>query len=107
MGDRNGFVRTWWFSLLGDKIVVAAVLGSFAPAAFSMWLFKHSQVLAGAVLGTAWLLLFTMPILTLQRRRLVRLSVSIAGALIILAVLAFVFATEYLTGPGKTGPAGW
>ncbi len=85
-----GNSRSWWFHLFGDKIVLATAFAALAPAIYALISLRRSQLLLGFVLGVVWLVPFGLLLVALHNRRIVRLPISIACTVAVLAAAAFV-----------------
>jgi hypothetical protein len=88
------FVKTWWFSMFGDRLVVVALFLALAPAAFAILLIHESHLLLGVGLALVWLLFQSVLLIALHNRRVVQLSVSMTCTL--LAIMGFIVAVYQL-----------
>jgi hypothetical protein len=77
--------------MFGEYLVVVALFASFAPAAIAMWFISHSRYLWGIPIVVLWLILHSYIILLLDRRKIVRLPISVIGSLLIVVALGFIF----------------
>ena len=87
---RSTFGKHLWF-LFGERLLIACVLASIAPGAYSIWLFRKSDYWAGLLIGVAWLLFFLLLATTMHRKGIVRLGLSLTAAVAVL--LAWTVAT--------------
>jgi hypothetical protein len=78
--------RSWWFVLLGDRIVATIAMLSPAPAIYAIWLAHQSRYLAGAAVGIAWFVADSTLLIALHNRRVVRLAISVPCTLVVLVV---------------------
>jgi hypothetical protein len=75
-----------WF-LFGERLLVAGVLVAIAPGAYAIWLLRKSEYSTGFVVLATWLPLFLLLTITMHRKGIVRLWLSLsATAALLLAV---------------------
>jgi hypothetical protein len=84
MIERSYENRSWWFVLLGDRIVAAIAMLSLAPAIYAIWLVHQSRYWVGAALGVAWFVSDSILLIALHNRRVVRLAISVPCTLVVL-----------------------
>jgi hypothetical protein len=82
--------RSWWFVLIGDRIVATIAMLSLAPAIYAIWLVHQSRYLAGAVVGVAWFVSDSILLIALHNRRVVRLAISVTCTLVVLVAVSLV-----------------
>ena len=74
MIERSYENRSWWFVLLGDRIVAMIAMLSLAPAIYAIWLVHQSRYWGAAALGVAWFVSDSIFLIALHHRRVVRLK---------------------------------
>ncbi|MCW5649006.1 MAG: hypothetical protein KIS62_04610 [Ramlibacter sp.] len=66
-----------WFFLLGDKVLLLAIIAFFTPAVWALQLFHSGQVFVGSFAFVAWSGFDVWALWELHRRNYLRWRVSI------------------------------
>jgi len=78
--------------MFGEQLLVAAVIVTIAPAAYAIWLLEQSDYWAGSLILVVWFPLFLLLAITMHRKGIVRIWLSLsATAAVLLAVTIVVF----------------
>jgi hypothetical protein len=86
----DGFSKQLWF-LFGEQLLVAGVIAMIAPGAYVIWLLRDSEYWTAFLIGVAWLLLFLFLVITMHRKGIVRIWLSLsATAAVLLAFSIFI-----------------
>ena len=83
---RRSLITTFG-NLFLDKVVVAAILASLAPAFFCGLFIRRGQFVLGAAVGIAWVVLHGYLLFVLSQKRVVRWSISIPATTVGVAAI--------------------
>jgi hypothetical protein len=84
---RSTFSKHFWF-LFGERLPVAGVIVTIAPAAYAIWLLRRSEYWTGALIFVAWFPLFLLLITAMQRKGIVRIWLSLSATAAVLLAIA-------------------
>jgi hypothetical protein len=88
---RSAFGKQLWF-LFGEQLLVTGVIAMIAPGAYVIWLLRDSKYWTAFLIGVAWLPLFLFLVITMHRKGIVRIWVSLsATAAVLLAFTIVIF----------------
>jgi hypothetical protein len=83
------FGKQLWF-LFGEQLLVAGVIAMIAPGAYVIWLLRDSKYWTGSLIALAWLPLFLFLVITMHRKGIVRIWVSLSATAAVLLAFTIV-----------------
>jgi hypothetical protein len=86
---RSTYSKHLWV-LFGEQLLVAGVIVTMAPGAYAIWLLRKSEYWTGTLIALAWLPLFLFLTITMHRKGIVRIWVSLSATAAVLLAFSIV-----------------